>query len=115
LLNGGRIDFHPYNLARAGAKHLQGVKAVVCPKIENSTAMWDGDILSQRLPPTQRAEIWIPNRPPADSGARIEGGVRSCAREQTMASQPFCGDQICADEPIELIGIAVSEISRGRT
>src|ERR1700687_3784240 len=86
LLNGSRVDLHPNNLGRTGAKHLQSVKAVVCSKIENSATGWDGHVLGQHIAPTLYAEIRIPNRPPPDSGARIEGSVHGGARRHAKPS-----------------------------
>src|SRR5262249_7231361 len=86
LLDGGRVDLHPNNLIRTGAKHLQGVKTIVRSTIENSAATWDRQVLGQHMAPTQYSEIWIPNRPPPDSGARIKGGVHIGAGSQPNPS-----------------------------
>src|SRR5262245_7166487 len=96
LLDEGRVDFHANDLVCAGAKHLQGVKAVVCTKIESSATVWNRHVLGQHMTPSQHSEIWIPNRAPPDSCARIEGRVCSVCGQPQLPQHLRC-EQVCAE------------------
>jgi len=57
---------HPNNLIRACAKHLQGVKALFAPKIEEFVRLVEPAGVGQDMTSNGEFRIRIPNRPPPD-------------------------------------------------
>jgi len=111
LLDDGRSISTQQPHAPTGAKHLQGVKAVVCSQIETRPPL-DRNVFLRGYGANAECEFWIPNRSPPDSGARIEGEYTHRLQATEPVAAP-CGKEVCAKKPVEALpGIAVAQIGR---